>query len=505
VELIRVSTEGQAAETSASIPAQRNVNRQTAASFGLTVVRSIEMSDVSGAAVLFAPEMKELLRLIQSPDVNGVVTKEFSRLMRPENFADYALLQAFAETNTVLYLPEGPLDLSTKEGRLIAPIRAAIAGLERTEILERVWHAKEAKRRAGEMPQSQITLPFGVGYDRKTNTWYYKPESEKIRLAFAAFLAGETSYYSVGNRLGISPFGLRIMLRNPIYTGWRVIDKRRDPSVAAHKAGKDGRQADRRKIVRAPEEVIRIKVINTPLVESEDFDRVQQIMDLKKKRHWRSRSDYEHRFTYNNFLICGDCGSLIYTHFRRRDYYICSGRKKVGCGSRYLQKEVIEPQLDELFSTKLTDPSFLEEIAAEWRRLAADPGTGPSKNRLQVQMTQLKGKRERVIDLFVEGIISADDRDQKLATIEKDLGLCIEQLGRITPNPAFGVQELASLFEPFFEFQYLSRDQKRTMLGAVVPEIRIRNGQVIGFTLLPGVGVGSEISRRGRGSWRRRA
>jgi hypothetical protein len=115
-------------------------------------------------------------------------------------------------------------------------------------------------------------------------------------------------------------------------------------------------------------------------------------------------------------------------------------------------------------------------------------------------MTQLKGKRERVIDLFVEGIISADDRDQKLATIEKDLGLCIEQLGRIAPNPAFGVQELASLFEPFFEFQYLSRDQKRTMLGAVVPEIRIRNGQVIGFTLLPGVGVGSEISRRDKDS-----
>jgi len=55
VELIRVSTEGQAAETSASIPAQRNVNRQTAASFGLTIVRSIEISDVSGAAVLFAP------------------------------------------------------------------------------------------------------------------------------------------------------------------------------------------------------------------------------------------------------------------------------------------------------------------------------------------------------------------------------------------------------------------------------------------------------------------
>jgi len=500
VELIRVSTEGQAAETSASIPAQRNVNRQTAASFGLTIVRSIEISDVSGAAVLFAPEMKELLRLIQSPDIRGVVTKEFSRLMRPENFSDYALLQAFAETNTVLYLPEGPLDLSTKEGRLIAPIRAAIAGLERTEILERVWHAKEAKRRAGEMPQSDITLPFSVGYDRQTNTWYYKPEAEKIRVAFLAFLVGETSYYSVGKRLGISPYGLRLMLRNPIYTGWRVIDKRRDPSVAAHKAGKNGRQADRRKVGRAPEEVIRIKVINTPLIESADFDRVQQIMDLKKKRHWRTRSDYQHRFTYNNFLVCEDCGNVIYTHFRRRDYYICSGRKKAGCRSRYLRKEVIEPQLDELFSAKLTDRSFLEEISKEWHRLSIDPVNGASKGRVQSQIEQLKGKRERVIDLFVEGIITADDRDKKLATIERDLILCIEQLGRFTPTPSFDVNHLASLFQPFFEFQYLSRDQKRAMLSSVVPEIRIGNGQVVGFKLLPSVNVGSEISRTGKDS-----
>jgi site-specific DNA recombinase len=500
VELIRVSTEGQASETSASIPSQRNVNRHTAAAFGLTVVRSIEMSDVSGAAVLFAPEMKELLRLIQSPDIRGVVTKEFSRLMRPENFSDYALLQAFAETNTVLYLPEGPLDLSTKEGRLIAPIRAAIAGLERTEILERVWHAKEAKRRAGQMPQSDITLPFGVGYDRQTNTWNYKPEAEKIRIAFKAFIDGEISYYAVGKRLGISPYSLRIMLRNPIYIGWRVIDKRRDPSAAAHKARKDGRQADRRKIARGPEDVIRIKVIDTPLVDPADFDRVQQIMDLKKKRHWRTRSDYQHRFTYNNFLVCDECGSLIYTHFRRRDYYICSGRKKIGCLSRYIRKELIEPKLDDLFSRKLTDLTFLEEIAKERHRLTTDSVSSATKSRLESQMDRLRGKRERVVDLFVEGIITVEDRNQKLLAIDQDLSLCIEELGRITTKSKIGVDQLASLFQPFFEFSYLSRDQKRTMLGAIIPEIRIRNGQVVGFTLLPGSIVGSEISRTDTGS-----
>jgi DNA invertase Pin-like site-specific DNA recombinase len=179
IELIRVSTESQAGDDRASIPAQRAVNRPTAAQYGLDIVRSIEMSDVSGAAVLLAPEMQELIRLMASPEVHGVIAREFSRLMRPENFSDYALLQAFADTRTVLYLPDGPIDLSSKSGRLMGTIRAAIAGLERTEILERIWSAKEEKRRAGKMPQSSVTLPFGVGYDRGAERWYYTPEAER--------------------------------------------------------------------------------------------------------------------------------------------------------------------------------------------------------------------------------------------------------------------------------------------------------------------------------------
>jgi DNA invertase Pin-like site-specific DNA recombinase len=138
IELIRVSTEGQAGPDRAGIPAQSASNLRTAGQYGLEIVRTIEISDVSGAAVLRSPEMQELLRLIESADIHGVVAKEFSRLMRPENFADYALLQAFVDTATVLYLPDGAIDFRSKSGRLFGTLRAAIAGLERTEILERV-------------------------------------------------------------------------------------------------------------------------------------------------------------------------------------------------------------------------------------------------------------------------------------------------------------------------------------------------------------------------------
>jgi DNA invertase Pin-like site-specific DNA recombinase len=250
LELLRVSTAEQATESHASLPAQRAVNRRTASAYGLTIVRSIEMSDVSGAAVLLAPEIKELVTLMNDPEIHGVVAREFSRLMRPENFSDYALLQAFADSRTLLYLPEGPIDFASKTGRLMGTIRAAIAGMERTELLERIWSAKEEKRKAGGFGQGRICLPFGVAYN---NGWSYTRGVQRVREAFRLVLSGNTSYSSISRAVGIESFNLRIILRNPIYTGWRVVDKKRDTSPAGKYTTRDGRQGDRRKVARAPE------------------------------------------------------------------------------------------------------------------------------------------------------------------------------------------------------------------------------------------------------------
>jgi DNA invertase Pin-like site-specific DNA recombinase len=501
IELIRVSTESQAGDDRASIPAQRAVNRRTAAQYGLHIVRTIEISDVSGAAVLLAPEMQEMMRLMVAPEIHGVVAREFSRLMRPENFSDYALLQAFADTKTVLYLPDGPIDLSSKSGRLMGTLRAAMAGLERTEILERIWSAKEEKRRAGKMPQSEITLPFGVGYDREKERWHYTAEAEKVREAFRRFIAGETSYYSIGKSLGVDPYSLRVIMRNPIYTGWRVIDKRRDPSAMAHKAGKNGRQADRPKMMRPPEDVIRVRVIEPGLITEQEFHCAQEIMDMKKTRHWRTRPSYEHRFAYNGFLSCADCGKIIYTHFRRRDYYICSGRKrKTGCNTPYMRREKLEPILDSLLARRLTDRSFLDGLAETWASEQVQKGSRSDAQHLQAQLSAIQAKRERVVDAFIEGVIDRDTRDERLETLDRDLQFYRDLLMRQAPAHQLTAEQLARVFEPFTEWEFLGRDDKRQLLTVTMPEISVSDYQIVGIKLLPSA-FGTEVSHTDRDSW----
>ena len=65
---------------------------------------------------------------------------------------------------------------------------------------------------------------------------------------------------------------------------------------------------DCRKIARTREEVIRVKVITEGLISEVEFQNVQRIMDLKQKKHWRTRPYYEHRFTYRGLLTCSTCG-----------------------------------------------------------------------------------------------------------------------------------------------------------------------------------------------------
>ena len=485
IELIRVSTEQQAAEDRAGIPAQRETNRRTAKAYGLTIVRRIEIVDVSGTNVLKSPKMQELLRLMESKDIHGVVTKEFSRLMRPENFSDYALLQHFIDTETVLYLPDGPIDLASKSGRLLGTIRAAVAGVERRDILDRMNDAKESMRRAGKHAGGESSLPYGVAYSPDTG-WSYTVDVEKVRTAFRLFLSGETSYTLLSQKLHIPRTNVRFILENPIYTGWRVYREKRDSTPAGYVSGPAGRQGYRRKVRRALEDVVRVHVLDG-IVSEEDFNRVQQIIELKKQKHWRSYVNATNRYTYNGHLICGDCANLLYTHTAKDEYYVCKShntreariradRGLSPCSNRYMLRKKLEPKIDYLLAEKLREPEFLSRVVDEFNSRTRNTGNTPGEERsaLQRKLAALDDKRKRILDTFFEGVIEKCERDTRIAEVDAEVVAFRNILLDSAPVVRdVSTVELEQILEPFGEWEFLGREDKRVMLAAICPEIQI--------------------------------
>ncbi len=428
IELLRVSTESQAGEDKAGLAAQRAANRRTAAKFGLEIIDTIELVDVSGTSVLYAPGYQRLLEMIADPNVDGIVAKEFSRLVRPESWEDGVILQRFVDTGTLLYLPDGPLDPSTRQGRILATLQGLMAGLEGSLIRERMMAGKEAMRRSGRWAAGNQCLPFGVGYDRPNHRFFYKPETEKVREVFRQFLAGNQNYDQLSTILNMSRGSARNVLENPIYTGWLVIDEKRDLSPAAKKVGPDGRRRDRRKIERTPEEVIRQRVIDEPLISEADFDRVQDLICQKAEHNIRMRQKVG-EFTYNGFLWCGKCGERLHT-FRnqfQRHYYICSGKKrKDDAGnflcqySRYQSRDKLEPILDHLFAEQLTDRKFLHRLYDCQMVQAERRGSQSRLVRLRANIDRLESKRRRITDLYLDGELSKDERTSKLVSLDRN-------------------------------------------------------------------------------------
>ncbi len=119
IGLIRVSTEEQSRH--AGVPAQRHAIQTIAQQRGIELVKTFEITDVSGSRLLASPEFHEFLSHLEEPSIQAVVTKEFSRLMRPENFSDYIILQCFVDHSITLHLPDGPIDFSKKFDKFIGP------------------------------------------------------------------------------------------------------------------------------------------------------------------------------------------------------------------------------------------------------------------------------------------------------------------------------------------------------------------------------------------------
>lgn len=456
--------------------------------------------------------MQELLRLMESADINGVVTKEFSRLIRPEKFTDYALLQQFIDTQTVLYLPDGPIDLASKTGRLLGTIRAAVAGMERREILDRMMDAKESMRRAGKHTGGENSLPFGVGYSNAQG-WFYTADAEKVRKAFRLFLTGEPSYTRISERLNIPRTNLRFILGNPIYVGLRVYSEKRDPSPLAYVSRPGGRQGYRRKMKRSPDEIIRVRVLDG-LISEEDFTRAQEMIELKRQKHWRSYAEKPAHYTYNGFLTCGACGSLIYTHTSKHEFYQCKSantrerrkRALVGlepCNNRSMLRKKLEPKLDQLFGERLRDGDFLARVVDEYNENEAvtnriSPG---GEKALIAKLNVLQERRRRVLEAFFDGIVAKEERERRMDEIDREIrtlqDLLIESAPEIKPRSP---GEIRSALEPLAEWEFLEREDKRALLALICPEITVFRYSVKSITLnlaagTAGCGEGNHLKK----------
>lgn len=511
VTLVRVSTKKQGGEDRFGMDAQRSSNARYVAANGFIVKKTVEYADVSGDAVMYTPEMRDLQAFLRTPEMKGgnLVAKELSRLLRP-TFNAYPLLQVFADQQISIHLPQSVLRLWTPEGRMLAGVMCANDINEAERIRDRCMAGREEARLRGYCAAGGETLPTGFLWDGKTKTYSADPlYMPNVLEAFHMVDKGETNLQFIIDKLHFclrppkgkrptlaQPSGLKRILVNRLFIGERVYDKKFDLSVPKDQLMRvdgDGNFHKRQRpmIAREPNEVIVVKLPMEPAVDPALFERVQAILHAKSDKRHQSHMLHQRREvnTYRGLLFCAGCGAPIYTvatakyqGYRCRDRFTSRGGTRK-CTTCSMKGKVLERRIDWYFTERFRK-DWLKEVLqlgrSDKNRIEAERRTA----RLQARQDQLQKKRDRIIDAQIDGTITKPDRDRRLKAIDEDLAANRASLDDATYVPTLSRDEWREAMSPFQDFAALPPDRKRALLSQRFRDIRVKDYCVVSAVLI---------------------
>ncbi len=489
VELVRLSTEEQYGDGRVGILRQKEENKRTVDKHHLTIDHSIELIDVSGTSVMKTPEIKNLVKLMGEGRIQGVVISDVDRLLRLDDFRDLSLLQEFIDHNVLIYLPDNVIDLNTQSGFLFGGIQSIISGNELTQIKKRMLNAKEIKRKQGGHPNSDLSLPMGVGYNRKKESYYYNKDSLIVKEIFNLFYNKSIHNYRELERItGVKHRTIYNLLQNKLFIGVREYRYKRSN---VKNIREDGRQGDRKKILRSEDEVISNIVINEPLIDQSVFQSVQIIIKNRREKYHIKRKNGNEKFLYSSFLRCGYCGSKIYSATgsgSHRDYYACSLKKSVSeCASYYLRRELFDNTITHFISNELSSKIYLNKLINYVMSVIPDS----IENKVNLLATELKShqiKKEKLLDLYLDNIYSKNELEEKNQIISEKiryLEIEIDQNKKIllSTDSNFIKRCLAIVSRMATGFSELSVTEKRKFIRETFPSFTLVKEGVKSFTL----------------------
>lgn len=477
IALLRVSSEAQAGPERQGLPAQREVCARIAETHQLEVIEWVELEGVSGAAVLAEPRFARVLEHLRAGRAQAVIAADFDRLFRRGRFADYAILDAFSETGSVLFTAGGVFNPGEDAGALLSVLQGELSGQERRRIIERTRRGRERKRREkGVRAEGPVGLPRGVTFNRQRGWSYLFPEAERVREVFRLWLSAEgtRSFAEIARIGGIGSgsasnrsWAIRGILQQPLYKGVYRVDRR---------------WVDGRPVPRPAEECYEHVVLDPPLVPAEEWARAQELLQALRPTRPPRRDPDDQDGVYSGAADCAECGCHLWSRpgvwrttsagnpsWERPQYY-CPTR---GCPTGNISIRLADPAIDRALATRLGTPEVLERLVAETlREVAGRASEAPAE--VTRRLTELSNKRRRLIDAHVAGLVDLRDTQKRAAAVDSERASLEALAARQTEAIELDEGVLEALVAVFSSWPSLTRVQKRAVLRDFQIRVRVR-------------------------------
>ncbi len=408
----------------------------------------------SGTTVKGRNEYNRLYRDLETDRFDVIVIKSQDRLMR--NTRDWYLFLDRMQRNRkrlYMYLEQ---KFYSPDDALITGIKAILAEEYSRELSKKINHAHKNRQREG---KHFVLTNQTYGYRKLADQKIIIEEREAgmIRLIYELSANGYGTHRSAEilwqngycNRKGrmISPSLIRNIIRNPIYMG-TVVQNRRHYDFES------------KQIIQNPRSEWIIHENAVPAIIEEDlYTRANRGLDCRKQERSREQTGTKEKsfgkHALTGKLVCGLCGSPYYRTVRRKKEgnvtewkccnYLRNGRKKrpmsenpdkengrkveTGCDNVHINERKLYEEIERLCretdqNPELEEACLMKNALSLIRTALAETDLHIRKEETASSFAKLSGQKERLLEKLLDGIISDADYQKK----ERELQNKIESL-----------------------------------------------------------------------------
>ncbi len=322
---------------------------------------------------------------------------------------------------------------------LITGIKAILASEFSRELSKKIRNSQKRRQEKG----TPIINNRTWGYDNiDGNIVINESEADTIRLIFNLYEGGkgfrliEQELFKLGilSRSG-KPFSLttlKRMVRNPIYTGTIVMNKQT-------------KDFDSGKMIQNEKENWIIKEDAIPqIIDIEQFERCQLIVDSKTQSYSKKgkvdkdilAGRFKGTHTYSALIKCEKCGSNYHHTSSTQGYdaYQCARYRQygknneLGCDNTILRTKhldtIIRNTLIDLWENK---DEYIQSLRDVLALVFDESENNVDIKSIQSNIDKLKNKKDRLIDMMADELISKQEYKSKKEKIDVE----IEQLSSI--------------------------------------------------------------------------
>jgi site-specific DNA recombinase len=447
-----------------SLDAQERELKEKAALLGIEI--SAIYHESMSAKTVGRPVFNEVIKQIQLGKADGLIVWKLDRLAR--NFIDGGLVIDLLQRGVLKSIQTYDKEYLPTDNVLMMAVELGMANQYSRDLSDNVKRGNRQKLTQGGWP---CNAPFGYRNNKADKTVFIDPVHGKhVQMIFDYYSTGLYSFGELAKVLYKK--GLRSKTGNKVYKGQvqKILNNIFYYGVVAY-VGKhyEGK--------------------HEALISKDLFDKCQAVMNIGSKPRRK-----KHLFPLTGLLTCMECGCAITAQKQKAyNYYHCTNGKG-NCSQKrgYIREELLEEQLGTIFDEVTFDDEIIELMyQSALERLECEGVTQNNAiENTQNELTALKGREDRLLDVYMAQSIDKDVYEQKQEEIKKDritLNQSINDLNTKHQDPRATIERTKKLFKDSnrAKHEYMSAvpERKREIMYEVLSNGLVKDKNILAYQL----------------------